>query len=883
MTDLYFGLVPLLLVSAGAAIYLMVKWRTAQRLLAEMHSLSDRLRQTNEVLQQVFRSAPVGLWASDPDGKVTLWNRAAEKLLGWKRPEALEAGSPGGGAILVDFPRELRTPIPVALRRETREGTALDIAMTVETLRDEAGDVRGAVGVVVDVSEQKQSERTLAASEQRYRELVENATDLIYSIDLQGNFTSINKAAERLSGYTREEVLGMNIANLVAPECLDRARQMIQRTLRGEGSQPYELEIVAKSNRRVTLEVSHRLHLHEGTPTGTHAIARDITERRRAELLERDLVQVLEMIATHQPLETILEQLALTVERQYPDAMCAVMLERDRQLMLAAAPRLPAGYQEAVATVRIGPTSGSCGAAAYWKQSVTVSDILRDPIWKDHREIALDHDLRACWSVPILSGKGEVLGTLATYHRQNAQPDRQQMKLLQTVAGAAAVAIEQRRLSEQLAYQALHDSLTGLPNRTLFEERLRQALAFARRHGHLVALMYLDLDRFKLINDTLGHAAGDVLLRQVAWRLRGCVRETDTLARISGDEFTVIATGLKQPEDATVVAEAILNAFRTPFQIEKRELFVTASIGISIYPQDATEATILQRNADSSMYRAKHSGKNGYQYFVPEIGAAISERLELENQLRRALERSEMSLLYQPQFELSNGRLAGHEALLRWNCQRLGRISPGKFIPVAEESGIIIPIGAWVLQHACRQTRTWQKTGYKIDAVSVNVSALQFAQTDFIRTVEQTLLDSSLDPHFLELELTESMIMRDVEESARKMKELRQMGVRISVDDFGTGYSSLSYLQRLPIDVLKIDQSFVQNFEKTPTASSLVRAIVTLAHGLGMRVTAEGVETEHQFEVVRRMGCDKAQGFLLGRPVPPETAFALPAQSASAQ
>jgi diguanylate cyclase (GGDEF)-like protein/PAS domain S-box-containing protein len=725
--------------------------------------------------------------------------------------------------------------------------------------------------LVRNTRDAKEEERALRASEQMYRELVENASDLIYVIDLQGNFTSINRAAQRISGYTRAEALKMNIAQLVASEYLETARQMIQKALYGEPATTYDLEIVTKDGRRVMLEISHRLLLQNGIPRGTHAIARDITERRRQEVLERDRLKALEMIATRKPLEKILQQLVLMVERQYPEMMAMISLLRDRRLYPAAVTRLPDAFLRAIKGIEIGPTAGSCGAAAYWSQAVFAGDIASDPLWGEHRKLALAYQLASCWSVPILAADGKVLGTVAVYQRKPCRPEKAQVALLQTASGSAAIAIEQRQLTEQLAYQAHHDALTGLPNRLLFQERLRQAIVQARRAETMVALLYIDLDRFKLINDTLGHASGDTLLQQVARRLKSCLREVDTLARISGDEFTVVATGLRNPQHASVVAETILKALRDPFKAEDQEFYISASVGISIYPKDALNTESLQRNADNAMYRAKSRGKNRFEYFVAEMDAPMPQRLEVESYLRRALERGEFSLHYQPQFDLQSGRLVGQEALLRWNNPKLGSIAPDKFIPIAEENGLIVPIGTWVLHEACRQTSAWRQAGYPLKGVAVNVSAVQFGRPDFVNTVDEALRASNLEPRFLELELTERLVIRDVAESASKMAKLRALGVQISVDDFGAGYSSLSYLQRLPIDVLKLDRSFVEDVQSS--GSSLVRGIVSLAHGLGIRVTAEGVETEQQLELVHLSGCDKAQGYLLGRPSPAGTAL----------
>ncbi len=428
----------------------------------------------------------------------------------------------------------------------------------------------------------RDDERALRASERMYRELVENATDLIYVIDLQGNFTSINRAAQRISGYSKTEALKMNIGQLVASSHLKTAREMIQKALRGYPARTYDLDIVTKDDRRVTLEISHRLLLDNGVPLGTHAIARDITERRRLEVLERDRTKALEMIATRKPLDQVMLQLVQMLERHFPVMAASVSILRDEQLYVIAAPSLPEAVRRKLNGMRVGPMAGCCGAAAYWGQPMVVAEIATDALWDEHREFASEHQLASCWSIPIVGGNGTALGALAVYQKTPSRPEKGQIALLQTTAGTAAIAIEQRQLTDQLAYQAHHDPLTGLANRVLFQERLQQEIALARRSGALVALLYIDLDRFKLINDTLGHAAGDAFLRQVAGRLRSCLRETDTLARISGDEFTVAVAGIKKPEHAGVVADTILRALREPFQVENQELFVTASIGISL-------------------------------------------------------------------------------------------------------------------------------------------------------------------------------------------------------------------------------------------------------------------------------------------------------------
>lgn len=709
--------------------------------------------------------------------------------------------------------------------------------------------------------------------EDLYRDLVENARDLIYCIDLEGNFTWLNRSAARVSGYDRSEAIGMNIANLVAPEDLGRARQILQRTLRGETPEPYDLEIVTRSGQRVVLEVTHRLVLKDGFPIGTQALAREMTERRRLEELDRDRLRILEMIPTPRPLGEIFDAVAAMVERQMPGSVASLTMLRDGRLYVMAAPGLPEELVRALDGVWPGLASGSCGAAAYLGRPVYTHDITADPAWPALRAQAAQSGLRGCWSTPVRGG-AKLLGTLAVYQKEPGLPLPWQLKLLQSAAGLAGLAAEHRQMTDELAYQARHDALTELPNRTLFQERLREAVAAAQRDGLQLSLLYVDLDHFKLINDTSGHAHGDQLLRQTAWRLASCIRDRDTLARISGDEFVIL---LPDGQAGGPVAESVLRILREPFEIGGEEAFVTASVGIAVFPTDAADAESLLRAADSAMYSAKRAGKDRAAHFEPAHSAAQTERLSVATHLRRALDRDEFTVHYQPQFDLRSGALAGYEALLRWHHPRLGNVSPARFIPIAEESGAIMPIGAWTLDQACRQARVWQRAGHTLRAMSVNVSAIQLAMPDFVATIETALSRSGLAPAALELEITESILMRDLDDFIRKMNELRRLGVRISVDDFGTGYSSLSYLQRLPIDILKLDRSFVEGLNRSAHGASLVRSVVAMAHGLGLRVTAEGIETDEQLQVVRGSGCDTAQGYLLGRPEPATAGGGAPA------
>ncbi|WP_275706168.1 EAL domain-containing protein [Marinobacter iranensis] len=425
-----------------------------------------------------------------------------------------------------------------------------------------------------------------------------------------------------------------------------------------------------------------------------------------------------------------------------------------------------------------------------------------------------------------------------------------------------------KRYEQQLLRQANYDILTGLPNRMLALDRLKLALAQARRESSLVGVMFLDLDNFKHINDTLGHDAGDNLLIEAARRISSCLRGTSTVARLGGDEFLVILPGLTGTEATSQVAERILKTFAPPYLLNGQEVFVTTSIGISIFPNDSDNSGNLLQHADAAMYQAKHKGKSAYAHFAPEMTEVSHERLQMESLMRRALEQKEFELYYQPIVRTDSGQLCSAEALLRWNNPGLGMVMPDRFIPLAEETGLITPIGEWVLQEACMAAMRWKETTGTGIGISVNVSPRQFRDPGFIDTVMNALESSGLPPQQLELEITERLILDNTIETADILRQLDQSGIRLSVDDFGTGYSALSYLKSYPFDTLKIDKSFVQDVMKEQDDASLVKAIINMAHSLGLRVIAEGVEEDAQTHFLQREGCDYSQGYFYSRPLP---------------
>jgi diguanylate cyclase (GGDEF)-like protein/PAS domain S-box-containing protein len=446
---------------------------------------------------------------------------------------------------------------------------------------------------------------------------------------------------------------------------------------------------------------------------------------------------------------------------------------------------------------------------------------------------------------PIHNREGQVTGAVIVFR---------------DVSAAQAMAL-------QMAHSAQHDFLTGLPNRMLLNDRVSQAIALAARHMKKIAVLFLDLDGFKHINDSLGHPVGDKLLQSIAKRLVDCVRGPDTVSRQGGDEFVVLLSEVEQPEDAAIAARRMLQAVAEAHSIGQHDLHVTTSIGVSVYPDDGVDAETLIKNADTAMYQAKENARQSYQFFKPAMNVKAVERQSIEESLRRALERQEFALHYQPKINLRTGEITGAEALIRWTHPTRGPVPPGQFIPIAEDCGLILPISNWVLREACKQARAWLGAGLPLGTMAVNISAMEFRDENFLEGVFAILKDTGLNPRSLELELTESVLMKRAESSESILKILRARGVQVAVDDFGTGYSSLSYLRKFPIDALKIDQSFVRQITSAPDDTTIVTAIISMGRSLNLRVVAEGVETQKEMEFLQAHQCDEAQGYYFGRPV----------------
>jgi len=664
--------------------------------------------------------------------------------------------------------------------------------------------------------------------------LIEAVPQPIYFMDEAGRYLGVNAAWESFFGEQRTKCLGHTVLEVFTEqkEHADKQRVMQQQLLAGAGgSISYEATVPgADGKRREVIYNQATFTRRDGTVAGLIGLITDITELKDVEARLRES-------------EARFRDLA--------ELSSDWFWEQDEHYRFTdLAPKIEAS--NITAQEHIGKTR--------WEMPVLG---VSEEEWQSHKA-ALHARLSF---TDFVYQRHDDQGRLCAIS-VSGRPVFDEAGRFRGYRGTARDITRQREVEEQIRHMAHHDALTGLPNRVLLYDRMDQLVHRAVRGAGKFALLFIDLDRFKNVNDTLGHKVGDRLLRVVAQRISGCVRDTDTVARIGGDEFVVLLTDSDMPQNVAHIAQKILDSLARPFDLEGYELYITPSIGICVYPEDGEDAQTLMSNADAAMYHAKETGRNNFQFFTRQMSIAAHRRLALENELRHAVDRDELTVYYQPQIDLRSGDITGFEALLRWRHPERGMIPPSVFIPIAEETGLINRIGERVLSQACEQARIWHEAGYPSLQVSVNCSAQQFRREQYVGTIESTLRENRLPPACLELEITESVIMHHTEQVLVRLKQLHDMGVQLSLDDFGTGYSSLSYLKRFPIQKLKIDQTFVRDITADPDDAAIVTAIVAMAHSLGLVVMAEGVETRAQLAFLKALKCDLAQGYYFSPPVP---------------
>ncbi len=815
--DLNARLLPLGGLALGAAAYLVLA-RAGRA--AESGAGEERFR-------RLVEGSWDGILLIDEETRIRFASEAMERILGFGATElngrvGLDLVHPRDRAraeatlrSLVEQPRQ---PQLVELRGRRKDGSYRDLELTATNFLGEPS-VRSIVINLRDVTDRNATVRRLRVMDYAIASSI-NAAALS---DAEGHLTYVNDAFLRLWGYaSADEVVGRSVLEFWETE---EAPAKVVQFLAGHGSWVGEMVARRRDGSTFDAQISASRVLDDrGEPICMMGFFVDITERKRAENKLRQAASVFasteDGVVITDPSGTILE---------VNDAFTEIT-GYSREEAVGGNPR-----------VKKSDRHDAAFYAAFWK-ALRENGAWQGEIWNRRKN-------------------GEVYPEWLTVNAVRDETGR----IVNYVAVFSDIS-GMKRSQAQLVHLAQHDPLTGLPNRLLFKDRLEHALSRAERSDSQLAVLFLDLDRFKHVNDTLGHAVGDQLLQEVSRRLDAAVRRKDTVARLGGDEFTILLEDLRRPEDAAVLAGKLLLALAEPCPIAGQELRVTSSIGISIHPRDGATAGELLAHADAAMYQAKGDGRDGYRFYTPELTAAALQRVRLESELRGAIERGELLVRYQPQLELGTRRLVGAEALVRWRHPHNGLIGPDHFIPVAEDTGLIIDIGGFVLREACLQAREWIGAGIGLETVAVNVSPTQIRRSDFVATVRAVLDETGLPPGRLELEVTEELIMTLAESGIDTLRALGELGVRLAVDDFGMGYSSLARLARLPVHRLKIDRSFVAELPGDDDAAAVARATVALAGSLGLEVVAEGVETPAQAALLQQDGCRYAQGFLFGRP-----------------
>jgi len=750
-------------------------------------------------------------------------------------------------------------------RYRRKSGGFLWIEATYLPIRDEAGEV-ARIFVI--------SRRSIADAERQ-----EEVRLLLLGINETGNAVSVsgrdgrivyvNDGFKRMLGFSRADAVDQELGELLAGGRPDGGtREELARRIACREGYHKDVLVYDRAGRPLWVSVMANPVFDElGALVNIVDVLTDITPTKVHEVLQR---RVLQAMVNEASVVEVMNMVCREVERLAPEVAASVLRVDDAGLLRPlAAPSLPAAYADALDGAAIGPQAGACGTSAFLGRPVIVPDIATDPLWDGYRDLPLPEDIKACWSSPIKSSDGRVIGTFAFYFRERRLPDDFHHRLVDVCVYLCALALEREEARARIRQLAFYDELTGLPNRNLLLAQAEQAIARAEPERKRVAVLFLDLDRFKQVNDTLGHPIGDALLRDVAQRLRRLARATDIVGRLSGDEFVMLMPDFEHGR-LTAAAEQVLVALAQPFSVGGITLNPSVSIGISVFPENGRDMDTLLRHADMAMYQAKTAGRNRISFFSAEMNRQAQERLALEAALRDALEAKALRLHYQPQVGLKNGTLYGVEALARWRHPTLGDISPARFVPLAEECGLIGGLGDWALREACSQLAVWRSKGLRVPSVSVNLSATNFHNLNLPRMIETILAERGLAPADLMLEITEGVVLDATAGTLRTIAELHRLGVRLSMDDFGTGYSSLGHLRRLIVDELKLDRSFVQGLESDDAARALTSAVIRIGESLSLPVVAEGVENEEQRRFLIEQGCAAGQGFLFSPPLPAE-------------
>lgn len=721
----------------------------------------------------------------------------------------------------------------------------------------------------LDVTEAEDTKKHLRTEVGFRNAIVQTLPDLIWLKDPQGVYLACNGRFEEFFGATEAQILGKTDYDFIDKDLADFFRANDSKAIaKGAPSVNEEWITFASDGHRELLETTKTPMFDDrGELIGVLGIGHDVTKRTTAEAFSRKNAEILEMIASGQPASRIYDEIALMYEARHPGMRCSMLELEDGTLLHGGAPSLPKAYCDAVHGLRNGPDVGSCGTATFTGKRVIVEDIATDPKWEKIKGPALAHGLRCCWSEPIKNSSGQVLGAFGMYYDHVASPNEAESVDLLSAARLSSIVMERDQSQKRIRELAFFDELTGLASRAHFYQHVEELIESARRSKREFGLLYVDLDDFKDINDSLGHDAGDSLLCDIAARLKNISRASDFVARLGGDEFCVVVQDAEDTVTVAAVAERCLGVMKRPVALSTRKITLGCSIGISLFPNDGSDVASLLKAADASLYAAKESGKNRFAFFEPEFTKKAEYRFRVEHNLRDAVETHQLSLVYQPQVALDTGRIVGVEALARWYNPQLGEVPPAEFIPVSERIGEIKPLTHWALSAACSQAVSWRSMGIEGLRMSVNVSPLLFLEDDLVALVRRVIEETGIEPNELQLEVTESVVQTDPD-NLSVFDELKELGILLAIDDFGAGYSSFKSLKHLAVDCLKIDRYFINDMLLDHESQILARSMIEIGHRLGHEIVAEGVETAEQATVLQRLGCEMVQGYLFARPMP---------------
>lgn len=708
-------------------------------------------------------------------------------------------------------------------------------------------------------------------NEELYTLAMRGASDGLWHWDLATNNVYYSPRWKSMLGYDEHE-LESNLktwAKLVHPDEKKKVIEQVQDYLNGKSnSTEIEMRMRHKDGRYIFVRSRAFVVTDQDTGKverliGTHV---DITHSKRADLYNHRHAKILEMIAKGNPASEIYDAIALMYEERHPGLRCSMLELEGNTLKHGGAPSLPKEYCDAVNGLVNGPEVGSCGSSTYTGKRVVVENIATDPKWKNIKQFALPHGMRCCWSEPIKNSAGKVLGAFGMYYNHTALPNDDESKDLASAARLASIIMERDHNQKRIRDLAFTDELTGLSSRAHFYSTLESLIKSSERYNYNLSLLYIDLDDFKSINDSLGHDTGDLLLKEIALRLKSTNRELDYVARLSGDEFCIVVKGIADNSSVAKFAQRCLDVISKPVEFVGRKFTPACSIGIAHYPENGKDIRTLMKAADTALYSAKEHGKNCYAFYDEELSLKAEYRFKVEQYLREAIDKQQLSLVYQPQVDMKTGKITGVEALSRWNHPQLGEVSPVDFIAIAERIGMIKPLTEWVLKTACAQAVSWKQSGLPAMRMAVNISPSHFIDNDLIPLLTRVFNETGMTPNELELEVTEGVVQTN-QENISVFQRLKELGVLLAIDDFGTGYSSFASLKHINVDFIKIDKYFIDDMMNDKKANILIGSMIEMGHNLGHQIVAEGVEQLEQFIVLKKLGCETVQGYLFSKPI----------------